>query len=48
MIVYHGSSIEVKKPDILIGRTNIDFGQDFYVTKDKRMSEKWAAEKQRQ
>lgn len=45
MIVYHGSSIEVKNPDISIGRTDIDFGQGFYVTKDKRMAEKWAAGK---
>ncbi len=45
MIVYHGSFIEVKNPDILIGRTDIDFGQGFYVTKDKRMAEKWAAGK---
>lgn len=35
MIVYHGSFIEVKNPDILIGRTDIDFGQGFYVTMDK-------------
>lgn len=45
MVVYHGSSIEVKKPDIMIGHTNIDFGQGFYVTKDKRMAEKWATGK---
>lgn len=45
MIVYHGSSIEVKNPNILVGRTDIDFGQGFYVTKDKRMAEKWAAGK---
>ena len=30
--IYHGSSIEVKTPDILKGRFNEDFGFGFYCT----------------
>ena len=32
MILYHGSKIEVKNPDIFHSRTRVDFGKGFYVT----------------
>ena len=32
MLVYHGSYLEIKKPDIKFGRFNLDFGKGFYVT----------------
>lgn len=32
MILFHGSKIEVKKPDIYHSRKKVDFGQGFYVT----------------
>ena len=32
MIVYHGSTIEVCKPDIVHSRKSVDFGPGFYVT----------------
>ena len=32
MILFHGSKIEVKNPDIYHSRKRVDFGQGFYVT----------------
>lgn len=32
MILYHGSKIEVKNPDVFHSRTRVDFGKGFYVT----------------
>lgn len=45
MIVYHGSTKEIKIPDFSYSRSDIDFGTGFYLTKDKRMAETWAANK---
>ncbi|MGI6500538.1 MAG: DUF3990 domain-containing protein [Anaerostipes sp.] len=42
MIIYHGSSIEVNKPDIFHSRDNVDFGKGFYVTPLKEQASKWA------
>ncbi len=32
MLVYHGSTLEVKTPLVDYGRSNLDFGKGFYVT----------------
>lgn len=32
MILYHGSYLEVVKPDLEHSRENIDFGKGFYTT----------------
>ena len=32
MILYHGSYVEVSKPDISHSRLNVDFGRGFYTT----------------
>ena len=32
MILYHGSYIEIAKPDLKHSRTNVDFGLGFYTT----------------
>lgn len=45
MIVYHGSSQEVQKPNLLHGRVDTDFGLGFYLTEDRKMAEKWAVGK---
>lgn len=45
MKVYHGTSLEIKNPNLLHSRTDIDFGVGFYVTEDKKMAEKWATGK---
>lgn len=42
MIVYHGSSIEITKPDIYHSRENVDFGKGFYITPIKEQASKWA------
>lgn len=43
MIVYHGSSIEVNRPDIYHSRDNVDFGKGFYITPIEEQAHKWAA-----
>jgi len=42
MLLYHGSYLEIKSPDLNFGRFNLDFGQGFYVTGLKEQAEKWA------
>lgn len=44
-IVYHGSTIEVRKPDIAYSKRFLDFGKGFYVTTFKEQAEKWALRK---
>lgn len=41
MIVYHGSSVEVIKPDITHSRDNVDFGKGFYTTPIYEQAKKW-------
>lgn len=45
MIVYHGSTKRITSPDFSYSRSDIDFGVGFYLTKDRRMAETWAANK---
>jgi len=45
MKVYHGSYMEIQNPNLHQGRVDIDFGQGFYLTEDRKMAEKWAAGK---
>ena len=45
MILYHGSDTEIKNPISDRGRTDVDFGRGFYLTQDKRMTQKWACNK---
>ena len=40
--VYHGSYIEILKPDLRHSRDSLDFGKGFYVTKIKEQAEKWS------
>ena len=42
MILYHGSSIEVKKPILLKNQRELDFGKGFYTTSDLEQAIKWA------
>ena len=32
MTLYHGSFLEIAKPDLVHSRSNVDFGRGFYVT----------------
>lgn len=41
MMLYHGSYLEIEKPDLLHSRSNVDFGRGFYVTPLYEQAEKW-------
>lgn len=45
MIVYHGSSEVVRKPDTLHSYCALDFGKGFYVTTVREQAERWARRK---
>ena len=45
MIVYHGSTIEVRHPDVNHSYRNLDFGKGFYVTTVREQAERWARRK---
>ena len=45
MIVYHGTTEIIKKPDVLHSYRYLDFGQGFYVTTVKEQAERWARRK---
>ena len=42
MIVYHGSSVSVRQPDILHSYRALDFGKGFYLTSDFEQAKKWS------
>ena len=44
MILYHGSFLEIAKPDLLHSRSNVDFGRGFYVTPLYEQAAKWVLE----
>lgn len=41
MILYHGSSLEIVKPDLLHSRSNVDFGRGFYTTPIYEQAVRW-------
>lgn len=45
MIVYHGSTESVEKPDVEHSYRLLDFGRGFYVTTVKEQAERWARRK---
>ena len=45
MIVYHGSTVEVRAPDIAHSKQFLDFGRGFYVTSYRSQAERWARRK---
>lgn len=42
MLLYHGSTMAVRKPIISRGRPKTDFGKGFYTTTSREQAEKWA------
>ena len=40
--LYHGSSVEVRKPLVGVGRRKVDFGQGFYMSRVRKQAELWA------
>lgn len=47
MIVYHGSTELVEKPEIRISENYLDFGTGFYTTTSYEQAERWARIKMR-
>ena len=45
--VYHGSFMEIHKPDISFSRQTLDFGKGFYVTPLREQAVRWALRWQR-
>ena len=41
MILYHGSYLEIEKPDLAHSRDNVDFGRGFYTTPLYEQAVKW-------
>ena len=41
MILYHGSFLEIARPDLVHSRPNVDFGRGFYVTPLYEQAAKW-------
>lgn len=41
MILYHGSYLEIKSPDLEHSRKNLDFGCGFYLTPIYEQAVKW-------
>ena len=42
MILYHGSSVAVRKPLYGYGKKTNDYGQGFYCTEDAELAKEWA------
>lgn len=42
MILYHGSTVAVRKPSLMPGRSNADFGKGFYTTSNQEQAVRWA------
>mgnify|MGYP000335126279 CR=1 FL=1 len=41
MIIYHGSTVLVEKPEIRISGSFLDFGTGFYTTTSEHQAERW-------
>ena len=42
MLLYHGSTMAVRKPIVSRGRGKTDFGKGFYTTTSREQAQKWA------
>lgn len=47
MIIYHGSTVAVEKPEIIPSDACLDFGSGFYTTTSYEQAERWARIKMR-
>lgn len=45
MKLYHGSTCQIEKPDVLHSRKNLDFGRGFYLTSFENQAIRWAKRK---
>lgn len=42
MTIYHGSTVLVRYPEIILGNSFLDFGPGFYTTTSYEQAERWA------
>ena len=42
MILYHGSTVIVDKPKVLLSERLVDFGAGFYTTTNREQAVRWA------
>lgn len=42
MVLYHGSNVEVREPELIPSKRLLDFGAGFYLTSDFEQAKKWA------
>lgn len=42
MILYHGSTVAVRTPKLLVNQRELDFGKGFYTTADLEQATRWA------
>ena len=42
MILYHGSNVEVREPQLVYSRHALDFGAGFYLTSSEEQARNWA------
>ena len=45
MIVYHGTTLILKEPNVTYSKKYLDFGRGFYVTTYREQAEKWTLRK---
>ena len=45
MIAYHGTTMEIQKPDIKHSKAHLDFGEGFYMTTFPKQAERWVYRK---
>lgn len=41
LTLFHGSDHIIEKPDFHLGKTNNDYGRDFYCTEELEMAKEW-------
>ncbi|MDE6019816.1 MAG: DUF3990 domain-containing protein [Ruminococcus sp.] len=42
LVLYHGSNVEVREPELIPSKRLLDFGAGFYLTSDFEQAKKWA------
>ncbi|MDR1015921.1 MAG: DUF3990 domain-containing protein [Coriobacteriales bacterium] len=45
MILFHGSILEIRQPDVAHSKENLDFGKGFYLTTHLEQARRWARRK---
>ena len=45
MILFHGTTEIIEKPNVSFSKNYLDFGKGFYLTTYQKQAEKWALRK---